>query len=153
MATHSGVLAWRIPGMAEPGGLPSMGSHRVGHYWGDFAAAAAELKFLNQSHLPIISLSWSEFPQSSYVEILALQCDVLGGGTLGKWWGHLGRVLISGLVTLEKGPRELPCPFHNVRLHWECRWWSGHPPDTEFAGAMISDPQTLELWEINVGCL
>ena len=31
MATHSTVLAWRIPGMAEPGGLPSMGSHRVGH--------------------------------------------------------------------------------------------------------------------------
>ena len=31
MATHFSVLAWRIPGMAEPGGLPSMGSHRVGH--------------------------------------------------------------------------------------------------------------------------
>ena len=31
MATHSSVLAWRIPGTAEPGGLPSMGSQRVGH--------------------------------------------------------------------------------------------------------------------------
>ena len=31
MATHSSVLAWRIPGMVEPGGLPSTGSHRVGH--------------------------------------------------------------------------------------------------------------------------
>ena len=31
MATHSSVLAWRIPGMEEPGGLPSMGSHRIGH--------------------------------------------------------------------------------------------------------------------------
>ena len=31
MATHSSVLAWRFPGMGEPGGLPSMGSHRVGH--------------------------------------------------------------------------------------------------------------------------
>ena len=31
MATHSSALAWRIPGMVEPGGLPSMGSHRVGH--------------------------------------------------------------------------------------------------------------------------
>ena len=39
MATHSSVLAWRIPGMAEPGGLPSMGSHRVGHDWSDSAAA------------------------------------------------------------------------------------------------------------------
>ena len=46
MATHSGVLAWRIPGMAEPGGLPSMGSHRVGHDWNDLAAAAAAGHFL-----------------------------------------------------------------------------------------------------------
>ena len=40
MPTHSSVLAWRIPGMGEPGGLPSMGSHRVGHDWSDLAAAA-----------------------------------------------------------------------------------------------------------------
>ena len=40
MATHSSVLAWRIPGMGEPGGLPSMGSHRVRHDWSDLAAAA-----------------------------------------------------------------------------------------------------------------
>ena len=38
-ATHSSVLAWRIPGMGEPGGLPSMGSHRVGHDSRDLAAA------------------------------------------------------------------------------------------------------------------
>ena len=41
MATHSSVLAWRIPGTGEPGGLPSMGLHRVGHDWSDLAAAAA----------------------------------------------------------------------------------------------------------------
>ena len=40
MATHSSVLSWRIPGMGEPGGLPSMGSHRVGHDWHDLAGAA-----------------------------------------------------------------------------------------------------------------
>ena len=40
MAAHSSVLAWRIPGMAEPGGLPSVGLHRVGHDWSDLAAAA-----------------------------------------------------------------------------------------------------------------
>ena len=40
MATYSRVLAWRIPGTGEPGGLPSMGSHRVGHDWSDSAAAA-----------------------------------------------------------------------------------------------------------------
>ena len=43
MATHSSVLAWRIPGTGEPGGLPSMGSHRVEHHWSDLAAAASHL--------------------------------------------------------------------------------------------------------------
>ena len=40
MATHSSVLAWRIPEMGEPGGLPSMVSHRVRHDWSDLAVAA-----------------------------------------------------------------------------------------------------------------
>ena len=44
MATHSSVLAWRIPGTGEPGWPPSMGSHRVGHNLSDFAAAAANIK-------------------------------------------------------------------------------------------------------------
>ena len=39
-ATHSSILAWRIPGTGEPGGLQSMGSHRVGHDWSVLAAAA-----------------------------------------------------------------------------------------------------------------
>ena len=46
MATHSSVLAWRIPGMGEPGGRLSMGSHRVGHYRSDYAAAAA-ISYMN----------------------------------------------------------------------------------------------------------
>ena len=41
MATQSSVLAWRIPGTEEPSGLPSMGTHRVGHDLSDLAAAAA----------------------------------------------------------------------------------------------------------------
>ena len=41
MATHSSVLTWRIPGTGEPGGLPSMGSHRVGHDWSDLATVTA----------------------------------------------------------------------------------------------------------------
>ena len=43
MATHSSTLAWRIPGTGEPGGLPSMGLHRVRHDCSDLAAAAAAL--------------------------------------------------------------------------------------------------------------
>ena len=43
MATHSSVLAWRIPGMREPGGLPSMGSHRVGHDRSDSSSSSSIL--------------------------------------------------------------------------------------------------------------
>ena len=51
MATHSSVLAWRIRGTEEPGGLLSMGSHRVGHDWSDLAAAVAAA---------LIEVSWVE---------------------------------------------------------------------------------------------
>ena len=55
MATHSSVLAWRIPGTAEPDGLPSMGSHRVGHDWSDLAAAEkASSIILNEEKLNVI---------------------------------------------------------------------------------------------------
>ena len=52
MATYSSVLAWRIPGMGKPGGLPSMGSHRVGHDWSDLAAAAAVIHSSHNSSFP-----------------------------------------------------------------------------------------------------
>ena len=68
MATHSSVLAWRIPGTAEPGGLPSMESHRVGHDWSKSAATAAggvvEFKLLPHLgsplwHGPSLLLHWA----------------------------------------------------------------------------------------------
>ena len=64
MATHSSVLAWRIPGTEEPGGLPSMGSHRVGHYWSDLAAAAA--RDINIYFLLYLS---TFFPYIPYIHI------------------------------------------------------------------------------------
>ena len=56
MATHSSVLAWRIPGVVEPGGLPSMGSHRVGHDWSDLAVAAAAAELFSPAHGDYCSL-------------------------------------------------------------------------------------------------
>ena len=53
MATHSSVLAWRIPGTAEPGGLPSVGSHRVGHDWRGLAAVADSILKSRDITLPI----------------------------------------------------------------------------------------------------
>ena len=57
MATHSSVLAWRIPGTAEPGGLPSMGLHRVGHNWSGLAAISY-LNLLFLFNFDFKSLVW-----------------------------------------------------------------------------------------------
>ena len=46
MATHSSVLAWRIPGTGEPGGLQSMGSHRVGHDWSDLVVVVVAMRIV-----------------------------------------------------------------------------------------------------------
>ena len=55
MATHSSVLAWRIPGMGEPGGLPSMGSHRVGHDCSDLVVVVVSFVFqLSYSYMSTV---------------------------------------------------------------------------------------------------
>ena len=59
MATHSSVLAWRIPGTGEAGGLPSIGSQRVGHDWSDLAAAAAAAYHFSRFY--IYALIWYSF--------------------------------------------------------------------------------------------
>ena len=51
MATDSSVLAWRIPGTGEPGGLPSLGSHRVGHDWSDLAAVAVAYSLISKKEV------------------------------------------------------------------------------------------------------
>ena len=67
MATHSGVLAWRIPGMAEAGGLPSMGSHRVGR---DLAAAAASEKTRSIVIYPWLYILNHFLPNTDFLKIL-----------------------------------------------------------------------------------
>ena len=78
MATHSSVLAWRIPGMGEPGGLPSMRLHRVEHDWSDLAAASGavqeswvqslgqedplEKEMANHSNILAWKIPWMEEP-------------------------------------------------------------------------------------------
>ena len=91
MATHSSILAWRIPGTGEPGGLPSMGSHRVGHDWSALAAAAAAATWNNCSNCV-------EKNQLFYIDewpLLKAQSQSLKHSEvyykLGKWegWGML----------------------------------------------------------------
>ena len=90
MATHSSVLAWRIPGTGEPGGLPSLGSHRVGHDWSDLAAAAAaaaaavtqKVKTLPAMRETWVrSLSWDDPLEGSWQPTLV----VLPGDSMDRW--------------------------------------------------------------------
>ena len=60
MTTHSSVLAWRIPGTVEPGGLPSTGSHRVGHDWSDLVVVVCQTQ--NQ---PSVNVSLKNRPTHS----------------------------------------------------------------------------------------
>ena len=89
MATHSGVLAWRIPGTGEPGGLPSMGSHRVGHDWSDLAAAASHLMgFPGGSGIKNLPANAGDLKDPSSVPGLE-RSPVVGNGTLLQYscWG------------------------------------------------------------------
>ena len=77
MATHSSVLAWRIPGTGEPGGLQSTGSHRVGHDWSDLAAAGIQRSFRHNSHFQV-ALETEGFPCDSAGEESACNLGHLG---------------------------------------------------------------------------
>ena len=69
MATHSSVLTWRIPGTGEPGGLPSMGSHRVGHHWSDLAECPFDTE-LNLILAEEEALGWVRQPCSTIHETI-----------------------------------------------------------------------------------
>ena len=73
MATHSNILAWRIPGMGEPGGLRSMGSHRVGHDWSDLAAAAVTSVVWFLLPQPHPKMYQPLFPRLSVPQLLTFQ--------------------------------------------------------------------------------
>ena len=83
MATHSSVLAWRIPGTGEPGGLPSMGSHRVGHDWSDLAAAAAAAELILQRY--------ASCPLGFYTLNLALLNKTTTKRVAGDWKINMGK--------------------------------------------------------------
>ena len=78
MATHSSVLAWRIPGTGEPGGMLSIGSHRVGHDRSDLAAAAA------------VS---GESPQFSAMQRLIREGETQPSKSLAPEWRHVWLIL------------------------------------------------------------
>jgi len=115
VATHSSVLAWRIPGTGEPGGLPSMGSHRVGHDWSDLAVAAAAAAAAAQ---PVRSRSWftrfSQLPFSIYKSVLI---SLLCGAVLSH------SVMSDSSQPHGLYPTRLLCPWGFSRKEY----WSGLP--------------------------
>ena len=89
MATHSSFLAWRIPGTEEPGGLPSLGSHRVGHDWCDLAAAADTslwyyllVCYLYFVPLSLLSLLYLLCEQCLIINVVGMNCSSLGSSAL-----------------------------------------------------------------------
>ena len=106
MATHSSVLAWRIPGTREPGGLPSIGVHRVGHDWSDLAAVLT-LGFpvaqgwknpaaMQETQKTQVRSLGQEDPleegMASHSSILAWRIPWMNGGA---WWATVHRVAKS----------------------------------------------------------
>ena len=105
MATHSSVLAWRIPGTGAPGGLPSMGSHRVRHDWSDLATAAAAASAASAtgnwsiiSHRFSIVVFFFLLSKSFFFLLLSLK------------WSHLLSHIVSGCLPKKQ-------PF----------WWRDEP--------------------------
>ena len=74
MATHSSVLAWRIPGTGEPGGLPSMGSHRVGHDWSDSSSSWLFMNILIRILLPMNLKHMIEIDLNLKLSCICLAC-------------------------------------------------------------------------------
>ena len=89
MATHSSILAWRIPGMGEPGGLTSMGSHRVRHDWSDLAAAEwIRICLPMQGTQVQPSLGRSHMPHAGQVKLMSHSYrspHTLGPGSPNYW--------------------------------------------------------------------
>ena len=72
MATHSSVLAWRIPGMGEPAGLPSTGSHRVRHDCSNLAAAANTV-YKKRTHTAVptfVDVLWEDTKENKLYSLL-----------------------------------------------------------------------------------
>ena len=114
MSTHSSVLAWRIPGIGKPGGLPSMGSHRIRHDWSDLAAATDVYWFK----------SWVGFSclQISLWSVLSLQLLLLIFPLCGLCEHSPSRWVFSCMHVSELSTQKIP--FKRTL------YWGGNPTGT-----------------------
>ena len=127
MATNSSLLAWRIPGTAEPGRLPSMGSHRVEHNWSNLAAAAATP--FQEAHL------WRAGARINVIlKKLGLISQFSRSVTSNSLWPH------------EPQHTRPPCPSTTPRVHpnpHPLSWWR-HPDISSSVIPFSSCPQSFQ---------
>ena len=124
MATHSSVLAWRIPGMGEPGGLPSMGSHRVGHDWSNLAAAATDVDNLIPGSFAFAKSSLNLWELSVHILLKPSSGNferiIFGGLTYDLSWKNVLSVLEKNVYFVVSGRMfctsllNLVCVSHQV---------------------------------------
>ena len=158
MATHSSVLAWRIPGTGEPGGLLSRGLHRVGHDWSDLAAAAAE-GHLVVTLFPALSLSvfvplwtgeswlWAGVSLSSrdlsqpLVQsplVKACRMGSADGWRLYVWWRSLGTVTWP----------EIPCVAMTCSYKRGCGFFSPLCEGWKTHRSLFSSERFITYWNL-----
>ena len=122
MGTHSSVLAWRIPGTGEPGGLLSMGSHRVGHDWSDLAAAAGVLqgKYFNLvSECYIIAVqSILEVKTLNIIEHCPLKLFYQTTDRVGRWMSRVIPLLHSSFSSTPHQGKTPPISRTCTKNQW-----------------------------------
>ena len=131
MATHSSVLAWRIPGTGKPGGLPSVGSRRVRHDWSDLAAVAATAMTQQGTH--VLSLVWYIFkPRASLVAQMVRNLPANKRPEFNPWSGkspkvgngyplpysYLENFMDRGAGGLESSGSQRPMGLQKVKQNW-----------------------------------
>ena len=152
MATHSSVLAWRIPGTEESVGLPSMGLHRVGHDWGDLAAAArliltSEGLFNCQYKTTLCVCMLSHF---SRVQLFVMLWTPLSMGfSRQEYWSGLSRSLPGFLPDPGIEPMFLKSPalagrFFNPTVIWEAH--KKQPCTVQFAQYSYFQTRVFHFW-------
>ena len=153
MATHSSGLAWRIPWTEEPGGLPSMGSHTVGHDWSDLAAEVLCLMWASQVALVVKNLPtyqcrrrqrrvWSLSWEDSLEEGMAIRSSITAWRI--PWTEDLGG--LPSIRSQRDGHDWSNCARTHAGVMCWTRWWGyGCERETSLCpcGAYIS------LWEEN----
>ena len=134
MATHSSVLAWKIPGMGEPGGLSSLGSHRVRHDWSNLAAAAYCLVHRrNSKDWKWLSLEWSN--NSHFLQVM---------------WGWIYFWVKSYILHSTIGCKDCSSPMQMERnVARSCVWKASTlwPPDYECSTFTCWQPIKNVIWE------